>query len=62
MSPAVRFGIMLASGIMAVIWTAYVGMRGPQISLVHACDQCGIAATLVAVLMLVSDLLGRFDR
>lgn len=62
MSPAVRFGIMLASGIMAVIWTAYVAIRRPRISSADVCDQCGMAVLLIAVLMLASDLLGRFDR
>ena len=54
MSSAVRFGIMLASGIMALTWIAYAGMRPAQISSAHVCDQCGMAVSLIAVLMLVS--------
>ena len=47
---------------MALTWVAYAGMRRPQISSAHVCDQCGMAVSLIAVLMLASDLLGRFDR
>ena len=62
MSPAVRAGIMLTSGIMALIWIVYAGTRKAEISSAHVCDQCGMAVSLIAMLMLASDLLRQFDR
>ena len=41
--PGRRIGIMLVSGIVALIWIAYAGMRRPQIFSSRRCDQCGMA-------------------
>ena len=35
-------------------WAAYVVKRHPQLSPAHVCDQCGMAASLLAVLMFAS--------
>jgi hypothetical protein len=53
-SQAVRWEIMATCGALALIWAAYVVKRHPQLSPAHVCDQCGMAASLLAVLMFAS--------
>ena len=62
MSLTAKFDMVLATGILGLIWIVYAATRLQRISSALLLDQIGMASLLLSVLIFVSNFSGLFDQ
>jgi hypothetical protein len=62
MSLAAKFDMVIATGILGLIWIIYAATRHQRISSALLLDQIGMASLLLSVLIFVSNFSGLFDQ
>jgi hypothetical protein len=62
MSLAAKFDMVIATGILGLIWIIYAATRHQRISSAHLLDQIGMSSLLLSVLIFVSNFSGLFDQ
>jgi hypothetical protein len=62
MSLAAKFDMIVATGILGLIWTIYAATRRQRISSALLLDQIGMASLLLSVLIFISNFSGLFDQ
>ena len=62
MSLAAKFDMVIATGILGLIWIIYAATRYQRISSALLLDQIGMASLLLSVLIFVSNFFGLFDQ
>ena len=62
MSLTAKFDMVLATGILGLIWIVYAATRLQRISSALLLDQIGMASLLLSVLIFVSNFSGLFNQ